>query len=106
MVAAAKLAPRHDALLPGWRSEPAARRPWLRVNPPSRRRIQLRTIDVRRSARLSDNALPHELFYILLADHFEEVPLWCDEGLALPSTLWRSNQLTHEISVPSRSEAI
>jgi len=47
-------------------------------------RIQLRKIDVRGNAPDHlNNALPHELCHILLADHFQEVPLWCDEGLAL-----------------------
>ena len=47
-------------------------------------RIQLRKIDVRGNAPdYLSNALPHELCHILLADHFQEVPLWCDEGLAL-----------------------
>lgn len=47
-------------------------------------RIQLRKIDVRGNAPdYLNNALPHELCHVLLADHFEEVPLWCDEGLAL-----------------------
>jgi len=47
-------------------------------------RIQLRKIDVRGNAPDHlNNALPHELCHILLADHFAEVPLWCDEGLAL-----------------------
>lgn len=47
-------------------------------------RIQIRKIDVRGNAPDHlNNALPHELCHILLADHFQEVPLWCDEGLAL-----------------------
>lgn len=47
-------------------------------------RINLRKIDVRGDA--SDYltaALPHELCHVLLADRFADVPLWCDEGLAL-----------------------
>ena len=47
-------------------------------------RIKLRKIDVR--GDLQDcltTALPHELCHVLLADHFADVPLWCDEGLAL-----------------------
>lgn len=47
-------------------------------------RIQLRKIDLRGNAPdYLNNALPHELCHILLADRFQEVPLWCDEGLAL-----------------------
>lgn len=47
-------------------------------------RIQLRKIDVRGNVPDHlNNALPHELCHVLLADHFQEVPLWCDEGLAL-----------------------
>lgn len=47
-------------------------------------RINRRKIDVR--GDVSDyltSALPHELCHVLLADRFADVPLWCDEGLAL-----------------------
>ncbi len=47
-------------------------------------RITLRKIDVRGDAHdYLTTALPHELCHVLLADHFTDAPLWCDEGLAL-----------------------
>ena len=47
-------------------------------------RIQLRKIDVRGDVEdFLSRALPHELCHVLLADRFETVPLWCDEGLAI-----------------------
>lgn len=47
-------------------------------------RIRLRQIDVRGDVDdFLSTALPHELCHVLLADRFAEVPLWCDEGLAI-----------------------
>lgn len=46
--------------------------------------VTLRKIDVRSATDdFLAKAMPHELCHVLLADQFHDVPLWCDEGLAL-----------------------